>query len=71
MSGSGFRCRGQRFQFLEAKKKKGWGIIPSIFYFFYLEVHSAEGRTPWAVFKYCGTKTVPLRMNKKKCEKIA
>jgi hypothetical protein len=26
-------------------------------------------RTAWAVFKYCGTKTVPLRM-KKKYEKI-
>ncbi len=22
-------------------------------------------RTAWAVFKYCGTKTVPLRMKKK------
>jgi hypothetical protein len=24
-----------------------------------------ETRTAWAVFKYCGTKTVPLRMKKK------
>jgi hypothetical protein len=23
-------------------------------------------RTAWAVFKYCGTKTVPLRMKKKR-----
>jgi hypothetical protein len=27
-------------------------------------------RTAWAVFKYCGTKTVPLRMEKNKYEKI-
>jgi hypothetical protein len=27
-------------------------------------------RTAWAVFKYCGTKTVTLRMKKKKYEKI-
>ena len=32
-------------------------------------VQSKITRTAWAVFKYCGTKNVPLRM-KKKYEKI-
>jgi hypothetical protein len=27
-------------------------------------VTSIVTRTAWAVFKYCGTKTVPLRMKK-------
>ncbi len=27
-------------------------------------------RTAWAVFKYCGTKTVPLRMKKKNMKRL-
>jgi hypothetical protein len=27
-------------------------------------VNIVKTRTAWAVFKYCGTKTVPLRMKK-------
>ena len=34
-----------------------------------IELGITKTRTAWAVFKYCGTKTVTLRM-KKKYEKI-
>jgi hypothetical protein len=29
-----------------------------------------ETRTAWAVFKYCGTKTVTLRMKKKNMKRL-
>jgi hypothetical protein len=31
------------------------------------QVYPSITRTAWAVFKYCGTKTVPLKI-KKKCK---